>query len=239
MIDETFPEGKWEFNNDVAQVFENMLDRSIPGHEWMRESVALLLKTYFEGKNLDILDIGCSDGQAYKSLTDFDININTYIGLDNSEPMLEKARLNYQDESCYWINWDIKQESVFPKFSDDFDVILSIFTLQFIPMEYRPSIIKKMHKTLRPNGVLVFLEKITCPSDIAQKTIVSTYHAMKHKNGYSLDAIEQKRMSLENVMVSQTELANEQMLKDAGFTIQRFWQLYNFCGWVAFKTNEL
>ncbi len=238
MIDKTFPEGDWKFDKQVAQVFEDMLGRSIPGHEWMRESIAIFLKTYFPDKQLDILDVGCSDGQAYKSLTEFGIKISTYIGLDSSLPMLEKARAKHPQEECEWVNWDICSAQTFPSFSDNFDVALAIFTIQFVPMEYRPKILKKIYKNLRVGGVLLFLEKVTLSSVIAQESIVSSYHAMKHKNGYSLESIEQKRMSLENILIAQTELANEQMLRDAGFTVQRFWHAFNFCGWVAFKTNE-
>jgi len=36
-LDEVMPEGKWEFDESVTAVFENMLERSIPQYELMRD----------------------------------------------------------------------------------------------------------------------------------------------------------------------------------------------------------
>ena len=44
MKDEIVPQGKWVFDQDVADVFEDMLNRSIPGIDDMRETINIIIK---------------------------------------------------------------------------------------------------------------------------------------------------------------------------------------------------
>lgn len=235
MIDNVVPDGNWKFDAEVASVFPNMLERSIPNYDWMRYSISLMIKTLWGQGVVDILDLGCSDGLSYKFLTDSGVNISSYIGLDSSEAMIAQAKQNFSDEIPQWEHFDIREH--FPHFSGSFDVVLSVLTLQFIPVEYRLRILREVYELLNDYGVFVFVEKTLGESLAGHKTNVDSYHAMKLENGYSQKDIEAKRASLENVLVPISARENEQMLKDAGFTVQRFWQSFNFCGWVAFKTN--
>ena len=68
MRDETMPTQGWEFNKDVADVFPDMLRRSIPNYEWMRDSTSRIIDATVGQRNLDVLDLGCSDGQEYEKL---------------------------------------------------------------------------------------------------------------------------------------------------------------------------
>mgnify|MGYP003347601661 CR=1 FL=1 len=68
MRDETMPKQGWEFNKDVADVFPDMLRRSIPNYEWMRDSTSRIIDATVGQRNLDVLDLGCSDGQEYEKL---------------------------------------------------------------------------------------------------------------------------------------------------------------------------
>lgn len=51
---------KWEFDEDVAKCFPDMLKRSIPAYESMRSLVFSIGRNYVK-KNTHICDIGCSD----------------------------------------------------------------------------------------------------------------------------------------------------------------------------------
>jgi tRNA (cmo5U34)-methyltransferase len=236
MRDETMPTGEWQFNEDVAQVFPDMLQRSIPNYEWMRESTARIIDTAMGKRPLDILDLGCSDGQEYQSLVDHGINIANYIGLDASDAMIEKAtEIHKGNEVCEWSYWDFR--NYLPDFSGQFDVILSILTMQFIPVEYRAKLLCEVHMNMHENGAFVFIEKTLGESNIGHENNVDAYHKMKYDNGYSIEAIEAKRMSLENIMQPMSARENEQMLKDAGFIVQRYWQSFNFVAWIAYKKN--
>lgn len=237
MKDEIVPDVFWEFNQDVANVFPDMLKRSIPNYEWMRESTSRIIDSVTNGRPLDILDIGCSDGQEYKKLVEDEINVSNYIGLDYSDAMIEKAKEeNKGDDTAFWSYWDFR--NYLPEFSGKFDVILSILTMQFIPVEYRARLLYEINMNMHENGVFIFIEKTLGESNIGQHNNVIAYHRMKMDNGYSVEAIETKRFSLENVMQPMSATENERMLKDAGFVAQRYWQSFNFVAWAAYKKNS-
>ena len=232
------PVGDWEFNKDVADVFPDMLQRSIPNYEWMRESTSRIIDAAAGKRPLDILDLGCSDGQEYKKLLDDGIEISNYIGLDASDAMIEKAiQLYGNDSASQWSYWDFR--NYLPDFSGPFDVVLGILTMQFIPVEYRAKLLCEIYMNMRENGIFIFIEKTLGENSVGHENNVAAYHKMKYDNGYSLDAIEAKRMSLENIMQPMSARENEQMLKEAGFVVQRYWQSLNFVGWAAYKKNTI
>lgn len=234
MKDETMPQGSWQFDKSVVDVFPDMLSRSIPNYEWMRDSTARVIKATLRDRTADILEVGCSDGQAYESLLKNGIDISTYIGLDASEPMIEAAKNKFsEDERATFEVFDFRNWIL--GFSGQFDVVLSILTLQFIPIEYRSRIIEEVYEIIHTNGIMIFIEKTVGDSFVGQQINVDAYHQMKRDNGYSEEAIEAKRLSLEHAMQPISARENENMLRDAGFTVQRYWQAFNFVGWVAYK----
>ena len=44
MKDQVMPEGKWEFNQEVTDCFDEMLERSIPAYNDMRDLVTRIGK---------------------------------------------------------------------------------------------------------------------------------------------------------------------------------------------------
>ena len=60
MRDRTLPNGIWDFDDKVTEVFDDMLERSIPQYDIMRQAVTSLVKTFIKDGDT-ILDIGCSN----------------------------------------------------------------------------------------------------------------------------------------------------------------------------------
>jgi len=235
MRDETLPDGKWEFNADVASVFEDMLSRSIPGLSDLRNQIKFIVgHTMPLGGS--ILEIGCSDGQQIESIKELEneISIIKIYGVDNSQEMLDIADAKCGDYAKL-MNHDITKGM--PRFIGGplkYDLILCVLTLQFIPIELRPKILKSIKNSVRNGGRFIFVEKVIFPDDEAQTLLTKVYHAIKMQNGYTLEQVIAKNESLRNVLVSQTIESNTQMLKAAGFTsVSTFWQNTAFVGWVA------
>lgn len=235
MRDETMPDGKWKFNADVASVFGDMLSRSIPGLSDLRNQIKFIVgHTMPLGGS--ILEIGCSDGQQIESIKELEneISIIKIYGIDNSQEMLDIAHGKCGDYAKL-MNHDITKGM--PRFIGGplkYDLILCVLTLQFIPVELRPKILKFIKNSIRNGGRFIFVEKVIFPDDDTQTLLTKVYHAIKMQNGYTLEQVVAKNESLRNVLVSQTIESNEQMLKAAGFTsVSTFWQNTAFVGWVA------
>lgn len=235
VIDFVQPKGKWKFNEEVAKCFDNMLERSIPDYQNMRKLEKLIINNSVSNKHT-LLDIGCSNGI---NIDDFCNDMKCY-GIDISEPMLQQARERFVKNN----NVIIEQFNVLTGLNslcgkigvEGFDIITSVLTIQFTPIEYRQSILSDIYNHLNKNGVFIFVEKILGSDNVINNMLVKSYYDIKSDNGYSYDAINRKKKSLEGVLVPVTSNWNRDLLKQAGFTkMETFWKCLNFEGIVALK----
>jgi tRNA (cmo5U34)-methyltransferase len=231
------PNGRhWEFDTSVAAVFDDMLKRSIPQYEVMRHGVTELAKHYVK-PNTDVLDIGCSLGEALAPLADCFGAHCRYVGVEVSGPMLDAARNRFRPliEAGVVQILDLDLRQGFPRVSAS--VILSVLTIQFTPIEHRLRILEDIHAALLPGGAFIFVEKIIGASAGLDRHFVDLYYEFKRASGYTREEIERKRLSLEGVLVPVTARWNEELLKTAGFKhADCFWRWMNFAGWIAIKS---
>ena len=61
--DHVMPSGPWQFDQQVTDVFDDMLQRSIPQYNAMR-MVAFEVASRFVHPGTAIIDMGCSRGEA-------------------------------------------------------------------------------------------------------------------------------------------------------------------------------
>src|SRR5438093_581947 len=94
VVDETMPDAKWAFDEPVTAAFDDMLDRSIPQHDVMRDAVFTLGKRFVKHKT-DIVDLGCARGAALDPFVrEFGV-YNRFLGLEVSQPMIAAARQRF------------------------------------------------------------------------------------------------------------------------------------------------
>lgn len=235
--DQIIPKEKWCFDDKVANCFEDMLKRSIPQYDIMRQTVfnlgtSILHKVKGRPK---ILDIGCSDGLSLKDYLS-EYNESAYLlGIDVSDPMINKAKSRFKkNKNVEILKMDLRNR--FPFSKNKFSLIQSILSIQFIPIEYRQNIIQNIYNNLRDGGGFIMVEKVMGSCSLIDNIMVDEYLSLKAKNGYTEDQIDRKKLSLEGVLVPVTSDWNMDFLKQAGFIkIDRFWKWMNFEGYVAIK----
>lgn len=237
-IDNVIPKEKWQFGSDVAKCFPNMLARSIPGYKQMRELTFAVGEKYLrkDGKISNIVDIGCSNGLSiYPYLEKYGARIRSFL-VDNSEAMIEAVNKEYSgwiscgamQTYCYDITKQYPQTIA--------DLTLFILSLQFVPIEERQQLLKKVYDHTANGGAVILVEKVQGEDAETDDLLTDCYYAQKRANGYSEAQISEKRRSLRGVLVNLKPAWNEELLRGAGFTnIQMFWRHLNFCGWVAKK----
>lgn len=232
MRDTVSPNGHWQFDADVTAVFEDMLSRSIPQYDVMRRSVFELGSAYVQPKTW-IVDIGCSRGEALAPFVERFGAANEYLGIEISEPMAFAARGRFAGDERVIIRQDDLRLRRPPERAS---LTLSVLTLQFTPIEYRQAILRDLYDSLLPGGAFILVEKVLGAGAELDARMVERYYALKGANGYSPEAIERKRLSLEGVLVPVTARWNEELLREAGFDwIDCFWRWMNFAGWIAVK----
>jgi tRNA (cmo5U34)-methyltransferase len=205
---------QFEFDEEVAVVFDDMLNRSVPFYKEASEiTVFFALKYLKEGGRL--YDLGSSTAslliEIYKKLP-FKAKL---IGLDNSEAMIEQAQKKL---NAYGMDIELKYADILNYEYKKADVFISNYTLQFIRPLVREELVKKICNYLNDEGVFIFSEKLISHDKKLNKELIELYYDFKKKQGYSEFEIAQKREALENVLVPYSEEENITMAKKAGFS---------------------
>jgi tRNA (cmo5U34)-methyltransferase len=234
-VDQTRPAGRWAFDEAVTGVFDDMLARSVPQYAEMRRACFELGSRYVVPQT-DIVDLGCSRGEALAPFVERFGAGNRLVGVEVSQPMLRAARERFAGYlRCGVVEVrDCDLRTGYPPVRAS--LTLAVLTLQFTPIEYRQRIVRDVWKHTAPGGAFLLVEKVLGASADLDRAMVELYYGLKAANGYSADEIERKRLALEGVLVPVTARWNEELLRAAGFgQVDGFWRWMNFAGWVAVK----
>ena len=154
------------------------------------------------------------------------------VGIDTSEDMLHRAReLSKNLDRIEFICDDIRNA-----YLSDASVVVLNLTLQFLPREDRDQLIKKVHDSMLPGGVLIVSEKTLSTGDANQALLTKLYHGFKSDQGYSKLEISQKRDALEAVLIPETVDDHLTRLRAAGFAqVLPWYQAFSFVSVLAIK----
>lgn len=229
IFNKTSPKKKFVFNEKVANVFDDMLNRSVPFYsEVTRMTVELISAFHKEGGH--ILDIGTSLGRTLSALRHA-LPDAKLTGVDSSESMIKKATVNLKDNNCKLICSKI-QDIEIPKS----EAIILNYTLQFIEPSARPHLLKKIYDSLSPGGIIIITEKVKTGRKKFDNLTVDLYYNFKKRNGYSELEISQKRDALEKVLRSSTSNNYIKLLENTGFKYSDiFFKWHNFASFIAVK----
>ena len=229
------PAHKFEFNDRVADVFDDMLDRSVPYYKQVIEMTAEILQRSLRPGDT-VYDLGCSTGTTLIALARRIKSDNLqFVGLDNSKAMLDKAVRKAEMFSMADRISFTEQDITRARFSGAGGVILN-YTLQFIKPSARLGFLKNVYNGLRHSGVLILSEKTVCRDKELDEQFLESYYQFKKRRGYSELEIANKRDALEDVLIPSTIDENYDFLVQAGFSrVATFFQWFNFVSFAAFK----
>jgi len=230
--------GKFEFNEPVARVFDDMLERSIPFYKECQQMV-VHLTLHFAQKDSAVYDLGCSTGTLLRHLVRAipEKQKIRFVGLDNSAAMLNKARgkLRGHLKRCALLETDLESDFEL----SDASVVIMNYTLQFLSPRRRAAMLKKIYQGLRPGGGLILIEKVRGESDDLNDLFVEQYYTYKQSQGYSKLEIAKKREALEKVLIPLKPGKNRDLLAGAGFRqVDIFFKWFNFAGFLAVKPGK-
>jgi len=226
----------FDFDEKVAEVFPDMIQRSVPGYGTMISNIGILAAKYAQ-PNSRCYDLGCSLGAVSLSMRQ---RINQpgckVIAVDNSEAMVERGLELLASDSSSRVPVEMVCADIQDITIEDASVVVLNFTLQFIPLDDRLALITRIHKGLKPGGVLILSEKMAFDDQIKQDFHTEAHHDFKRANGYSDLEISQKRTALERVMIPESLNCHKRRLQEAGFPMSEVWfQCFNFASMAAIK----
>ncbi|MBC3764402.1 carboxy-S-adenosyl-L-methionine synthase CmoA [Neptunicella marina] len=225
----------FRFDKSVAEVFPDMIQRSVPGYNTIIDTIGQLAGRY-QQPDSHYYDLGCSLGAATLSMRRFISAPNSkIIAIDNSEAMLERCR-SHLNAFTFDTPVELKLGDIRHSEITNAAVVVMNFTLQFIQPDERDAVIQAIYNGLKPGGILILSEKMRHEQKECDELVIDLHHEFKRRNGYSELEISQKRTAIENVMKINSFGQHQARLKQAGFNnIVHWFQCFNFGSIVAIK----
>jgi tRNA (cmo5U34)-methyltransferase len=229
----------FRFDEKVARVFPDMLQRSIPGYAASIEAIGSLAARYVRA-GTTCYDLGCSLGAATiamrHGITESCCRI---VALDTSAAMIERCReLIAEDDRLNGpeTEVDVAQHDIRDAQLANASMVVLNYTLQFIEPGDRDALIQRIFDGLNEGGLLVLSEKVVDENPRMEKLLADLHHEHKRRHHYSALEIARKRAALENVLIPESVAAHRDRLRRAGFAHSAVWLRYfNFVSIVAIR----
>ena len=206
----------FSFNEEVVEVFENMIHRSVPGYASSLRLIKTLTVKYFQ-KNSRCYDLGCSLGAATQSLfRATEGKEGKIIAVDNSKAMIDSCKQRFVDLIKSGRVEFIEQDITSIEISNASIVVIN-FVLQFLNVSERISLLERVYEGMISRGRLVLSEKIHFDSEFRTEVLSKLHHRFKSDNDYTEMEISRKRDALEGILVTDTEIEHLQRLESIGF----------------------
>lgn len=224
----------FEFDDEVTRVFDDMIQRSVPGYELLVKLIALYANV-FSLPSTSIYDLGCSTGVVARVIDQQANGRGCVIhAVDNSPAMIKKCEQAFNGAGINWICDDVENITI-----QNASMVVMNLTLQFIDVDKRKDLIGRIYQGLVPGGVLLLTEKVEYVEPSTQQTMTDLYQGFKKIQGYSDLEIAQKRTALENVLIPESKSVHVKRLKQAGFDeIVEAFHCFNFVSWLAIKNGK-
>ena len=223
----------FRFDQDVVKVFDDMVRRSVPGYDSMIQMIGLIARMYGQD-NTNYYDLGSSTGAITLSIAlNNKSKNNQFFAIDNSKEMVEQCEKNLHNkvDNLQAICDDINQVKI-----NSASIVVLNLTLQFIDVNLRSNLIKKIYDGLESGGILIISEKIHFDDAVTQNQITKLHMDFKKENGYSELEIANKRQAIENVLITETKEQHLNRLRDCGFVeTSCFFQCLNFVSFLSVK----
>lgn len=223
------------FNDRVAEVFDDMLNRSIPYYQTVIEGMAQLVSRN-ASKGTVLYDLGCSTGTTLLELSRrLPADRFRYVGIDNAPAMLEKAR---KKSAMFGKSGliEFREADITTCALPSAAAILCNYTMQFLRPMARLDFVQRIYDVLPENGLFFLSEKTISHAKRLNRDFIDIYHSFKRHQGYSELEIAAKREALENVLIPFSLEENISLLRETGFAeIEPYFKWFNFTSIIALK----
>lgn len=220
---------KFEFDNEVAEVFHDMALRSIPLFYETHNMHAALCAPWMEQEKVAILDVGASRGAFLSAMA-------KHYGLprDGAHVRMNDISLDMATKLLCEFPWatvdnlDIAGSTFMDMPNEQWDIINCTYVLQFIPADQQVGVLQKLVRMLKPGGVLFLGQKLDTPGPMG-RLLHSQYVQFRLDNGYTAAEIDAKTAALKNSMWPMPEGTLTYYLNRFGLSVMETsrWTVFN------------
>lgn len=223
----------WSFGGDVPATFVDHIKQSVPLYE-LGHALICQLSDFFVKRESRVYEIGTSTGELLRKLAQHNRAKAgaQFFGFDIEPEMVAQARKHCADTpSIKVLLEDARLADL-----DKADLIVSYYTMQFMPPAHRQEMFDKIYERLNWGGAFIMFEKVRAPDARFQDLIMQLYNEFKLQNGFTSEEIVEKSRSLKGVLEPFSTRGNLDLMARAGFTDVTTVQKYLcFEGFLAIK----
>lgn len=227
--------GEWRFDEDVTKAFDAHVQKSVPFYTEIQRML-VELSEYFVRDHSVVYDLGCSTGTTLELLSNSHAGKKDvrFFGFDLSKFMIKEARRKVSRANVRFFQKNI----IDIDFTPSADFVSSVFTMQFLTLAERRSLLTVIHHGLIEGGGLLIAEKITAEHSWFEDIWTELYWEFKRRQGFTPEQIIEKASSIRGVLKPLTIDENIELLKQTGFShIEVFFKWYNWAGFLAIKRD--
>lgn len=211
---------KFEFDNEVASIFPDMAERSIPLYaEVHRLHVSLLMDRLLTRDFVNLIDVGASRGEFFREVCnqlqwplDKAHPRISMVAVDSSQAMLDL--LSAEMPGVHTVHARAEGLETDPGSAD---VICMMYILQFIEEDKdKLRVLRWAYDSLKPGGMLILGQKDLI-TDTYGHMFTEEYHRFRMSKGYTMEEIRAKTDALRFSMWPSTPTWLEDMCIQAGF----------------------
>jgi len=198
--------------------FEKHINMSIPNYSGLCNIFKAFVYEFAQPEG-DVVDLGCSSGSFLNSV--YGAKSVRYIGVDSVNFDSQKSFKFVQDD-C----------ETFLMNHERADVIVSMFTLQFLGKHKRKRVVEQLRRLVNSGAVLLVSEKMLLDSRV--ESVLKRGHLQDKRKHFSDTEILDKDLDLFGSMfcLDESDLVKE--LESIG-KVSRVWQSFNFAGFIVSK----
>jgi tRNA (cmo5U34)-methyltransferase len=229
--------GHFQFDDGVADVFPDMIARSVPGYGSMLAMIEQITE-HHAVPHSQLYDLGCSLGAATDRIRRHAPASCQLHAVDSSTAMIArlKRRLADSSTSSPVCGTTLHEADIRDVELTNASVVVLNLTLQFLAPLQREPLLQSISDGMLPGGALLLSEKICFDDPDEQRLMTELHLDFKRAHGYSELEIAQKRTSLEETLIPETAAVHLDRLKSCGFSQVSVWfQCFNFASIIAIR----
>jgi tRNA (cmo5U34)-methyltransferase len=124
------------------------------------------------------------------------------------------------------------------EFSPPANFMTSLFTMQFLTLAERRTLLTRINEGLIEGGGLLIVEKVSAEHSCFEEIWTELYWDLKRRQGFTPEQILEKANSIRGVLKPLTANENIDLLSQTGYSrVEVFFKWYNWAGFLAVK-NE-
>jgi tRNA (cmo5U34)-methyltransferase len=227
--------GEWRFDENVSKAFDAHVEKSVPFYLEMQRMV-VELSEYFVRDHSAVYDLGCSTGTTVELLSNSHAGKKDvqFFGFDLSKFMVKEARKKVSRSNVRFFQKNITSVD----FSPPADFVISLFTMQFLTMAERRSLLTRINQGLIEGGGLLITEKVSAEHACFEEIWTELYWDFKRRQGFTPEQVIEKANSIRGVLKPLSTDENIELLKQTGYSrIEVFFKWYNWAGFLAVKNH--